>query len=87
MKIAIDSYCYHRYFGEWYEGLQTDPGSRITVFDFLERAQHFDVQGVSLESCFVPFDEPGVLKNLRDELDRKNLARVWAWPRFAGGGD
>jgi 3-oxoisoapionate decarboxylase len=79
MQLAIDSYCYHRYFGEWYEGLQTDPGSRITVFDFLERACHFDVQGVSLESCFVPFTEPGVLKNLRDDLDRKNLARVWAW--------
>ncbi len=79
MKLAIDSYCYHRYFGEWYEGLQTDPGSRLTVWDFLDRAQNFKVQGVSLESCFVPFDEPGVVARLRKELDQRGLERVWAW--------
>lgn len=79
MQLAIDSYCYHRYFGEWYEGLQSDPGSRITVFDFLDRAQAFKVQGVSLESCFVPFDDAGVIDRLRQELDSRNLERVWAW--------
>jgi 3-oxoisoapionate decarboxylase len=79
MKLAIDSYCYHRHFGEWYEGLQTDPGSRMNVWDFLDRAQAFNVQGVSLESCFVPFDEAGVIDRLRQELDSRNLERVWAW--------
>jgi len=79
MQIAIDSYCYHRLFGEWYDGLQTDPGRRMTVWDFLDRAQALGVQGVSLESCFVPFDQPGVLERLRDELDQRGLARVWAW--------
>jgi hypothetical protein len=39
MKLAIDSYCYHRYFGEVYPGLETDPGHRITIDDFLERAR------------------------------------------------
>ena len=29
MKVAIDSYCYHRYFGEIYPNLQADPGTRI----------------------------------------------------------
>jgi len=28
MKIGIDSYCFHRYFGEIYPGLQADPGTR-----------------------------------------------------------
>lgn len=79
MQLAIDSYCYHRYFGEWYEGLQTDPGSRISVWDFLDRAQAFKVAGVSLESSFIPFDEPGVVNRLRAELDRRELSRVWAW--------
>jgi len=79
MKLAIDSYCYHRYFGEWYEGLQADPGSRLTVWDFLDRAQGFKVAGVSLESCFVPFDEAGTISRLRAELDRRHLERVWAW--------
>jgi 3-oxoisoapionate decarboxylase len=79
MQLAIDSYCYHRYFGEWYEGLQSDPGQRLSVWDFLDRAQALDVQGVSLESCFVPFDDPGVIERLRNALDQRGLARVWAW--------
>lgn len=88
MQLAIDSYCYHRYFGEWYAGLQSDPGRRLTPWDFLDRAQAFQVQGVSLESCFVPFSEPGVLERLRQELDRRQLQRVWAWghPNGLGSG-
>jgi sugar phosphate isomerase/epimerase len=79
MQVAIDSYCYHRYFGEWYEGLQADPGTRITVWDFLDKAQVLKVEGVSLESCFVPFHEAGVVTRLCRELDLRNLSRVWAW--------
>ena len=79
MKPAIDSYCYHRYFGECYAGLEQDPGRRISVWDFLDKAQAMGVAGVSLESCFVPFDEPGFMARLRDELDARGLERVWAW--------
>lgn len=60
MQLAIDSYCYHRFFGEWYDGLQTDPGRRMDVWDCLDCAQTLQVQGVSLESCFVDFAAPGV---------------------------
>ena len=53
MKVAIDSYSYHRYFGEWYEGLQNDIGRHKSVWEFLEEAKQHQVQGVSLESCFL----------------------------------
>ena len=79
MTPAIDSYCYHRFFGECYAGLEQDPGRRLTVWDFLDRAQGMGVTGVSLESCFVPFDEPGLVQRLRGELDARGLERVWAW--------
>src|SRR3569833_120957 len=78
MKVAIDSYSYHRYFGEWYQGLQDDPGERISVFDFLARAVRHGVAGVSLESCFLPTDDAFVVR-LRAALDAAGLARVWAW--------
>src|SRR5713226_6121538 len=52
MKLAIDSYCYHRYFGEVYPGLQHTPKRTMTVWDFLRRAKQLGVAGVSLESCF-----------------------------------
>lgn len=57
MKIGIDSYCYHRFFGEVYDD-QEAPKKNMTMEDFLRRAKELDVDGVSLESCFFPsFDE------------------------------
>ena len=79
MKLGIDSYCYHRYFGEVYAGLQTAPARIMTVWDFLRRAGQLGVDGVSLESCFLPIEEPGFLDRLRDALNEKGLERVWAW--------
>ncbi|MFC5522678.1 sugar phosphate isomerase/epimerase family protein [Polaromonas jejuensis] len=86
MKIAIDSYCYHRFFGECYPGLEEDPGRKITVWDFLDKAQNMGVDGVSLESCFIPFEEPGLVARLREELDARKLERVWAWGHPSGLG-
>src|SRR5436190_23340569 len=78
MKLAIDSYCYHRYFGEVYPDLQTDPGKRMTVWDFIKRAKKHGVDGVSLESCFLPSFDDGFLDQLRDTLDEQGFERVWA---------
>jgi sugar phosphate isomerase/epimerase len=79
MKLGIDSYCYHRYFGEVYAGLQTAPARTMTVWDLLRRAGQLGLDGVSLEACFLPLDEPGFLDRLKDTLDEKGLERVWAW--------
>jgi sugar phosphate isomerase/epimerase len=78
MKVAIDSYCYHRYFGEVYAGLQPPADKTMTVWDFLARAQRLGVAGVSLESCFLPSDRDFLLR-LRDKLDACGFERVWAW--------
>jgi sugar phosphate isomerase/epimerase len=79
MKIGIDSYCYHRYFGEVYPGLQEAPGRSMTVWDFLKRAKRLGVAGVSLESCYFPSFDDDVLSCLRDALDDYGFERVWAW--------
>jgi sugar phosphate isomerase/epimerase len=78
MKVAIDSYCYHRYFGEIYPGLQQPADRTMTVWDFLKRAHRLGVAGVSLESCFLPTDRD-FLQRLRDALDSYGFERVWAW--------
>jgi 3-oxoisoapionate decarboxylase len=78
MKIGIDSYCYHRYFGEIYPD-QADPGVRWTSQDFIRRAGQLEVDGVSLESCFLESLEPGYLSGLRAVLDERGLERVLAW--------
>ena len=83
MKLAIDSYSYHRFFGEWYDGLQQDPGRRMTVTQFLDRAIELGVAGVSLESCFLPHDDASI-DALREALDARGLDRVWAWGHPSG---
>jgi 3-oxoisoapionate decarboxylase len=88
VKLAIDSYCYHRYFGEWYPGLQREPGRRMTVWDFLQRAHDYKVDGVSLECCFFTQFDDDFIAQLRDALDRYGLERIWAWghPNGLGSG-
>ena len=79
MKIGIDSYCYHRFFGEVYPQ-QQEPARQMTVEEFVDRAKELGVDGVSLESCFIPDrDDPGYLKALKDRLDGYGLDRVYAW--------
>ena len=78
MKLGIDSYCYHRYFGEVYPD-QADPGVRWTFADFVDRASALGVDGVSLESCFFESLDPGYLSRIKDVLDDKGLERVLAW--------
>jgi 3-oxoisoapionate decarboxylase len=72
MKTGIDSYCYHRYFGEIYPD-QTDPGKRWTFYDFVHRAVELKVDGVSLESCFFERLDKSYLVEMKAELDAKKL--------------
>ena len=78
MKVGIDNYCYHRFFGEIY-AQQQDPGRRITIEWFVDRAKQLGVDGVSLESCFFPGFEPAYLDGLKAQLDAAGLMRVFAW--------
>lgn len=78
MKTAIDSYCYHRFFGEVYPQ-QKAPGCTMTVEGFLDRAHELGVDGVSLESCFLPSLDAAYLADLRGRLDHYGFERVFAW--------
>jgi sugar phosphate isomerase/epimerase len=78
MKVGIDSYCYHRYFGEVYN-FQTATDKRWTPEDFLKRAIELHVDGVSLETCFLPSVDINYLSRLKATLDEHGLDRVVAW--------
>ena len=78
MKIGIDSYCYHRFFGEVYPQ-QPAPPKQMTMQDFLKRAHELKVDGVSLESCFFPSFDAGYLREVKAMLDDYGLDRVFAW--------
>jgi len=78
MKIGIDSYCYHRFFGEVYPQ-QSPPPRQMTLEGFIERAHELQVDGVSLESCFIPRFDRDYLLSIKDILDRYGMDRVYAW--------
>ena len=79
MKIGIDSYCYHRYFGEVYDGIEKPAKYKMSLEDFLKRAIELGVDGVSLETCFIPSFEESYLKKIREIMDEGNLEAVVAW--------
>lgn len=78
MKVGIDSYCYHRFFGEVYP-MQTPPAENYSMERFLDRAKVLGCDGVSLESCFFPSFDLGYLSALRQKLDEFGFDRVYAW--------
>src|ERR1035437_6088136 len=78
MKVGIDSYCYHRYFGEVYPQ-QSPPPMPMSLEGFLRRAKELEVDGVSLESCFFPRFDDGYLAGIKSILDEYGLDRVYAW--------
>jgi sugar phosphate isomerase/epimerase len=78
MKVGIDSYCYHRFFGEVYPQ-QQKPKKQMTLEDFLKRAKELDVDGVSLESCFIPRFDTSYLSEVKGILDEYGFDRVFAW--------
>jgi sugar phosphate isomerase/epimerase len=78
MKVGIDSYCYHRFFGEVYDQ-QVKPPREMTLEDFLRRARELKVDGVSLESCFIPRFDASYLSEVKGMLDEFGLDRVFAW--------
>jgi len=78
MKTAIDSYSYHRFFGEVYPQ-QAVPARLMTLEDFLRRAHELGVGGVSIESCFLPSLDVEYLAHVRSLLDSYKLERVFAW--------
>ncbi len=78
MKVGIDSYCFHRFFGEVYPH-QTPPPFQMTVFDFLDFAKEMGVDGVSLESCFFPSYDKAFFADLKARLDEYGFDRVYAW--------
>jgi len=72
MKTGIDSYCFHRHFGEVLDN-QQDPGKRMTCEHFINRAVELEVAGASLETCFFESQEEEYLKRLKEIMDRGAL--------------
>jgi sugar phosphate isomerase/epimerase len=78
LKVGIDSYCFHRFFGEVYPH-QHKKEESFSMEDFLAYAKSLAVDGVSLESCFFPSFASDYLGEVKGWLDAYGFDRVYAW--------
>ncbi|MVN91805.1 sugar phosphate isomerase/epimerase family protein [Mucilaginibacter aquatilis] len=78
MNVGIDSYCYHRLFGEVYPG-QDKPEKELSFDAFLKDIGKLDIKGISLESCFIPRFNKEYLLDVKQQLDDNDMDRVYAW--------
>lgn len=80
MKVGIDSYSFHRYFGEVYPGLQEDPATKWDVADdFLAFARGQGVDEVALDTWAFPVDDEGYVADLKARVDEIGFDRVVGW--------
>jgi len=85
MKVGIDSYCFHRYFGEVYPYPGHVPLEKNwSTSDFIKEAKELGADGVNLESCFLESLDDHYILDIKSELDSYNLERVIAWGHPTG---
>lgn len=85
MKIGIDSYCFHRYFGEIHTTRgEADTDKRWTMFDLVEYARGVQAECLSLETCYMNGLDKGFLHELRASLDTRGMDRILAWGHPVG---
>lgn len=76
--LGIDSFSYHRYFGEtseWKQPLDI----RWKLDDFIQRARELKVEAVSIQDIHLPEVNPENVTAIRQQLDDAGLDRVLAW--------
>lgn len=81
MKVGIDSYCYHRFFGDIHPTLEVAPAERWDVSDIVADAVRRGVAGISVEDFMVPADRVSELAALVAEA---GLELAWAWGHPVG---
>jgi sugar phosphate isomerase/epimerase len=85
MRIAVDTYSYHRLLGEIRPG-EDDPGERFArgSLDAIAHCRQLGADGISLETCFL--DVPGTLDldELRGAAGPLELTLAWGHPDGLG---
>lgn len=91
MKIGIDGFSYHRYFGQAYPELEEIPDEPMTVLDFVDRAAGLGAEGLAVESFMLPTD-PAEAAVVAGQVAARSatagLDLIWAWghPNGLGSG-
>ena len=80
MLIGIDSYSYHRLLGEIRAGEEEPPGAQWTTEAVVDHAVRLAVDGVSLETCFLPAPDSPATAELAVRAAGLELVFAWGHP-------
>lgn len=84
LKIGVDTYCFHHLFGEVYDD-QEKQKENMTIEEFLKFSKSLNADGVSLQTCFLPSEDEGYLRELGVQLDDYGFEkRIFAWGHPSG---
>lgn len=78
MGIGIDSFSYHRFFGE-FGPYESRTSVRWTTADFLDRATELAVDAVALQTVYLPDLTLSTVDKLRGNLETRGLRPVLCW--------
>ena len=79
MKIGINQFSYHRFFGAvmpW----ERDPGVRWTLADFLDRAEELGADGVSIQTAFAAPEELSAAASMQGNGRFGEVVFEWGHP-------
>ena len=82
-KIGIESYSYHRYFGELRAG-EVPVNKKINMIEFLEISDTFKPSSIGIQTCFIDFNNISLLKKLSSILLKRNYSLVVSWGHPSG---
>lgn len=87
MRVGIDSYAYHRFFGEVRLGESpTDTRWTDGVADVVDAVTAAGVSSVSLETCFIGAPDDRAVSSLRRAAQRVEVVLSWGAPEGLGYG-
>ena len=82
-KIGIESYSFHRYFGELRAG-ESSVDKKITMIEFLDIVNAYKPGSVGLQTCFVDFKDHSFVKELSSLLLERDYSLVVSWGHPSG---
>lgn len=83
MRVGVDTYTYHRRFGDVRPG-ESPVETGWTTADALARCVEMAVDGVSLETCYLEDTSDERTNDVRQLLDEAGLDRALAWGHPGG---
>lgn len=83
MRVGVDSYSYHRRFGE-VRPSESPVDIRWDTVDFVEHCAEFGVDGVSLETCYMDLHSSAQLDDISAAVRSHDLAVAVAWGHPGG---